>query len=114
MPTIACFDDQKLSQELAQSAASGQGALLYVWSDRMVYSVQQLPVVQQAARDAGLRFVALTEQETCSAQLRQQEALRHFPTAFVITSAGLHRFPIVGAMPPAAWRLSIQQRMERP
>jgi hypothetical protein len=114
-PAWACFDDERLQQEVLRSARMGQASLVYVWSERMVYSVQQLPLVQQAASAAGLQFIALSEQAAaCSQELRAREALRHFPTAFVITPEGVHRFPIVGAMPEAAWRQSIAQRLEQP
>jgi hypothetical protein len=131
MPAIPCFDDKNLAQLQADHP---QGNLIYVWSPRMVYSVQQLIVAQQAAQSAGLHFIALhdaraahqeiraamaaTAQTTasmplCAKQLLSQEALRHFPTAFILTARGIHRHAIVGAMPAAAWASSIQQRLEQ-
>jgi hypothetical protein len=50
----------------------------------------------------------------CAATLLKNEALRHFPTAFVVTAQGVHRHAIVGAMPPSAWRISIAQRLQQP
>jgi hypothetical protein len=50
----------------------------------------------------------------CAEMLLKNEALRHFPTAFVVTAQGVHRHAIVGAMPPSAWRISIAQRLQQP
>ncbi len=47
----------------------------------------------------------------CAKQLIQNEALRHFPSAFVVGKQGVHQHPIVGAMPLDAWMSSIQQRL---
>ncbi len=50
----------------------------------------------------------------CANALLERDALRHFPTAFVLLPTGLHRQPIVGAMPPDAWGQSLQQRLALP
>jgi hypothetical protein len=50
----------------------------------------------------------------CANTLLERDALRHFPTAFVLLSDGPHRQPIVGAMPPEAWAQSLQQRLAQP
>lgn len=153
----SCFDDAHLSAIQTQSP---RGALVYVWSPRMVYSVQQLQLVARMAAAHGLDFVAVHDarvpksqfwsdkskappsqfgaqleehikQEVqdlatppfvsitdsslplCAAALLDNEALRHFPTAFIITAKGVHRHAIVGAMPPAAWHASIAQRLQQ-
>jgi hypothetical protein len=167
----ACFDDAQLERLQTQA---GRGVLIYVWSSRMVYSVEQMVVASRAAAVNGLDLVLLhdgraAEQEVmsamtskatlsvplntsstsisssstpqrgqiamrpmhdlatppyvslssqsrplCSSQLIALEATRHFPTAFVVTAQGMHRFPIVGAMPEAAWVQSISQRLSKP
>lgn len=56
-------------------------------------------------------FILKQSQPLCSDTLLQRDALRHFPTAFVLQLSGLHRLPIVGAMPPSAWARSLQQRL---
>jgi hypothetical protein len=53
-------------------------------------------------------------QPLCANSLLERDALRHFPTAFVLLPSGLHRHPIVGAMPPGAWAQSLQQRLALP
>jgi hypothetical protein len=147
----ACFDDQQLTQLIAESSAT-RGTMIYVWSPRMVYSVQNMALAARAAGAAGLAFVALHEgeapeqasgsqfrwteprsragplplpdlatppyfsltepsQRLCSPRLNALEALRHFPTAFVLSGQRIHRFPIVGAMPYEAWVSSIAQRL---
>jgi hypothetical protein len=135
-----CFDDEKL-QNLAMRGGNDTGTLIYVWSPRMVLSVTQAASAAEAARALGMDVLALhdahvshseiqqalqaiqrTSPQTsralqgseplCSASLLKADALRHFPTAFVLTARGTHRFPIVGAMPPAAWRSSIAQRLK--
>lgn len=50
-------------------------------------------------------------QPLCAASVLERDALRHFPTAFVLQASGIHRYPIVGAMPEAAWAHSIAQRL---
>jgi hypothetical protein len=47
----------------------------------------------------------------CAASLLERDALRHFPTAFVVQPSGVHRYPIIGAMPELAWASSIAQRL---
>jgi hypothetical protein len=121
-----------------------RGHLLYVWSPRMSLSVTQAHEAARAAALEGLAFVPvhdarvaahemdgvmrlarqrlpdsvivlLKSQPLCAPSLIERDALRHFPTAFVLTARdGLHRFPIVGAMPEAAWRQSLAQRLGQP
>jgi hypothetical protein len=50
----------------------------------------------------------------CANTLLERDALRHFPTAFVLLPSGPHRHPIVGAMPPEAWTQSLRQRLAQP
>lgn len=149
-----CFDDKNLSNLQTQSK---RGALIYVWSPRMVYSVQQMTLAARAAATYGLDFVVVHDmrvppsevwsyknkphpeslneqikieeqdlatppfvsiagnsQPLCAAALLKQDAQRHFPTAFIVTSLGVHRHAIVGAMPPASWHQSIEQRLQTP
>ena len=129
----ACFDDKKLAQLQAASTAQ-RGTLIYVWSPRMVYSVQNMATASRAAAVAGLDFVVVradaaepnppvdlatppfvplqdSSQVLCSPRLTALDAQRHFPTAFVVNSSQIHRFPIVGAMPYEAWASSIAQRL---
>jgi hypothetical protein len=170
----ACFDDENRQ---ALDFQQTQGALLYVWSPRMVLSAQHAASAQRQAQLQGLRFVPLHDagvpqaevqaalqrlrglgfdaasnthasnphagrsdsantprefavakpaqnpfytrsanalvasQPLCANSLLERDALRHFPTAFVLQSSGLHRYPIIGAMPDAAWARSIAQRL---
>jgi hypothetical protein len=135
--STACFDDENLQ---ALDFQQGQGALLYVWSPRMVLSAQHAASAQRQAQQHGLRFVPLHDaqvpqaelaaarqrllgwgvdsanalansQALCAASLLERDALRHFPTAFVVQHSGVHRYPIVGAMPETAWASSVAQRL---
>jgi hypothetical protein len=135
--STACFDDKNLQ---TLDVSQGQGALLYVWSPRMVLSMQHAASAQRQAQRQGLRFVPLHDANVsqaeldgarqrllglgldsanavasslplCAASLLERDALRHFPTAFVVQAGGVHRYPIVGAMPEAAWGRSIAQRL---
>ena len=151
----ACFDDENLAQ-LQSASAAHRGTLIYVWSPRMVYSVQNMAVASRAAAVAGLDFVVIRDgaaapaeadpaawtyrpqaqypsapernppadlatppvvplqdfsQMLCSPRLISLDAQRHFPTAFVVSSGQIHRFPIVGAMPYEAWAISITKRL---
>jgi hypothetical protein len=122
-----------------------QGALVYVWSPRMVLSAQHAASAQRQARQHGLAFVPLhdanvtdaeiqsalsqlarqgdavqaasaqaltSSQSLCAPSLQARDASRHFPTAFVVQGALVHRYPIVGAMPESAWAHSIAQRLQ--
>jgi hypothetical protein len=154
MPAGECFDDKKLVSLQLQSK---RGSMVYVWSPRMVYSVQQMTIAARAAAVNGLDFVAVHDARVpekelitfksksnppllsaeinieaqdlatppyfpptdsslplCASELLKSEALRHFPTAFIVTAQGVHRHPIVGAMPTAAWHSSIAQRLQQP
>ncbi len=163
----ACFDDKSLQ---TLDFSQEQGALLYVWSPRMVLSAQHAASAQRQAQRLGLRFVSLHDagvphaevqaarqrllgsgphttgspnrpsstssadrtgvakhaqnltyrrsaealgasQPLCAAGLLEHNALRHFPTAFVVQAGDVHRYPIIGAMPEAAWASSITQRL---
>jgi hypothetical protein len=154
MPAGECFDDKKLVSLQLQSK---RGSMVYVWSPRMVYSVQQMTIAARAAAANGLDFVVVHDARVprddivtiqhmptsspsraeiklqaqdlatppffpiadssvplCAQTLLQNEALRHFPTAFIVTAQGVHRHPIVGAMPADAWHSSIAQRLQQP
>ncbi len=149
-----CFDDERLHAIQTQAQ---RGALVYVWSPRAVYSVQQMAMAARAAATNGLDFfvvsdwrvpekewlpftssrlseppdfkgyleeqdlatppffsIAASSVPLCATMLLSHEALRHFPTAFIVTGQGVHRHPIVGAMPAAAWLSSISQRLQQP
>ena len=60
-------------------------------------------------------FVSLLDSSRplCAPKLIQSEALRHFPTAFVVSAGGIHPHPIVGAMPWQAWVSSLDQRLSQ-
>lgn len=122
-----CFDDGNLEKLLIRSPQ--RAALVYVWSPRMVYSVHNMTTAARAASDAGLDFVVLHDRRVpelelqhlrisslalCSVQLMERDALRHFPTAFVISAGRIHQHPIVGAMPSQAWDSSLMQRLNQP
>lgn len=149
-----CFNDEDLNTVSQQASQNQRGALIYVWSPRMVYSVHQMALASRMAAANGLEFIvvhdmrvpykellelnsrpaifqnsgqrppeeadlatppffALTDSSRplCSATLLANEALRHFPTSFVVTAQGVHPHPIVGAMPQTAWMASIAQRL---
>ena len=132
----ACFSDADLAKAITDSQRSP--VVLYIWSPRMLLSVTHAHEVQEQAQLAGLRFVPLRDarvpsaewwaalaragdaaqglnpsQALCSARLEERDALRHFPTAFVLRNGALLRDPVVGAMPAAFWRSSLQQRLEQ-
>jgi hypothetical protein len=57
--------------------------------------------------------VIAASQSLCAPSLLERDALRHFPTAFVVQPGGqVHPRAIIGAMPEAAWAQSIAQRLE--
>lgn len=80
-----------------QSTGSSQGVTL-------AKPARYPPTIQSAKALA-------TSQPLCAASLLARDALRHFPTAFVVQANGVHRHPIIGAMPEAAWASSIAQRL---
>jgi hypothetical protein len=113
---------------IASRAAAIQGMDFVVLHDGRVSpaELQQLPtpsghgdqrtVLDPAPQDlATPPFIspAQDSRALCAPALLAREALRHFPTAFVLTAQGLHAQPIVGAMPPSAWQLSLTERLKR-
>jgi hypothetical protein len=124
-----CFESQTLA---TLDLSSKQGALVYVWSPRMVLSAQHAAQVQQQATAAGLgwqpvhdpqlppeeRLAALAKlaqtypassqvlqnsQPLCDAQLIARDALRHFPTAFVWRDAPNSETLPGEALPARGW-----------
>jgi hypothetical protein len=137
-----CVNDEQL-QNMSMRSGNDTGTLVYVWSPRMVLSLTQAHLAAQAAAQLGLDFFPLRDARVpdaeitealnaarahnpegaaavsnsstlCATELIQAQALRHFPTAFVLTARGTHRWPIVGAMPLTAWQRSITQRLATP
>jgi hypothetical protein len=134
-PATPCFDDENLNK----LEHSGNAALVYVWSPRMVLSALHASEARASAQAQGLSWVPVVDarlsanelaqalhtlqlqhpgaanalansQPLCSATLEQREAYRHFPSAFVL-GAGADSRPIVGAMPAVFWQRSIAQRL---
>jgi hypothetical protein len=69
------------------------------------------PLSTPEAATPGVPSLVHSSLALCAQQLIDRDALRHFPTAFVIAARGLHPHPIVGAMPLAAWQQSITLRL---
>ena len=88
---------QSASTEPAQSAPHTE----------LAQTMQRLRQTQPSAAAALQHTIAL-----CSAQLLQNHAQRHFPTAFVWNGSAFAQYPIVGAMPAAYWAQSIAQRLQ--
>lgn len=134
----ACFDDA--SWQALQLESRRQPALLYVWSPRMVLSAVHADKVRAAAQKEGLRLVPVHDHRVpadevahavdrlkqqvpaaadalagslplCSARLQEQDAYRHFPTAWVVHHGASHAAPLVAAMPAEFWRQGIRLRM---
>ena len=130
-----------LKSPCSQDFEGSPPTLVYVWSPRMVLSAQQADVAQRAAAAAGLVFKPVhdaqlgnpelaaalqrlrqtqpnaadalqTSSALCNAYLLQNQAQRHFPTAFVWSGAAFAPHPIVGAMPAVYWAQSIAQRLQ--
>jgi hypothetical protein len=139
-PASPCIDNETL-QNMAQRSGNDTGTLIYVWSPRMVLSLTQAHLASLAAQQSGLDFLPLHDarlprseieqalqaaqrdhavsaralqgsQALCASDLINTDALRHFPSAFVLTARGTHQKPIVGAMPQAAWRELIGERLK--
>jgi hypothetical protein len=53
-------------------------------------------------------------QALCASALLERDALRHFPTAFVLLHSGLAQHALVGAMPASAWATGLRQRLTAP
>lgn len=129
----ACFDDKKLAQ-LEDSRAD---TLIYIWSPRMVLSALEAGHVAEAAKAQNLRFIALHDarvgarefidtlsklkhqslvnsEPLCSPRLISLDAMRHFPTEFIVQAGALDGLPLVGAMPEAQLRRAIEMKQQRP
>jgi hypothetical protein len=122
----ACFDDAALAKLQADRA----NTLIYVWSPRMVLSSLEAADVAKAAASQGLSLLALHDarvddaelqgalaklphtaltqsQALCSPRLIALEAMRHFPTSFVMQNGKLNVQPLVAAMPPKLYQQAI-------
>lgn len=110
---------------LASRAAAISGLAFVVLHDERVppQELAQLPWPSATAHPIEMHatadlatppFVSPADfsQALCAPALLEREALRHFPTAFVVTKKGIHPQPIVGAMPLSAWQQSIAQRLQ--
>jgi hypothetical protein len=143
--TTPCFDDKNLVQLRhqqpqgslvyvwsprmllsAQHAASAQRqAQLRGLAFVPLHDIQ-LPESERQAALARMRHTAdpqlqasahalAASQSLCAPSLLARDALRHFPTAFVVQPGGqLHRHALIGAMPETAWAHSLRQRLEQP
>jgi hypothetical protein len=128
----SCFDDK----ELAQLEGSHTDALIYIWSPRMVLSALEAGNVAEAAKAKKIRFIALHDtrvgtreiaatlsklnhlalidsQALCSPRLISLEAMRHFPTAFIVRSGSLNTHPLVGAMPQEQLQHAIEMKQQQ-
>ncbi len=128
----ACFDDKKL----AQLEDSRIDTLIYVWSPRMVLSALEAAHVAEVAKAQNLRFIALHDarvggheiiatlsklehqvlegsQPLCSSRLIALEAMRHFPTEFIVQAGTLNKQPLVGAMPQAQLGRAIEMKQQQ-
>jgi hypothetical protein len=124
-----CFGDADLA-----ASTKPTGALLYVWSPRMVLSATQAADVAQLAQSLGLAFIPIhdarvsseelsgalqrlphtalaSSRPLCSPQLVGLEATRHFPSSFVVRKGQLDPLPLVGAMPAAYYQSGLQARL---
>jgi hypothetical protein len=140
-----CFDDKKLvaitqqantlvyvwSPRMVLSAQHAVAAQQQTRQQGLQFVAVHDAQVPQAEIDAARSRMASSTNNTtqhsaaslqnslalCAHALVQRDALRHFPTAFVLRSpssggnASVHRHPVVGAMPAAAWAGSLAQRM---
>jgi hypothetical protein len=116
------------------SSTKPTGALLYVWSPRMVLSATQAADVAQLAQSLGLAFTPIhdarvsseelsgalqrlphtalaSSRPLCSPRLVDLEATRHFPSSFVVRKGQLDPLPLVGAMPAAYYQSGLQARL---
>jgi hypothetical protein len=142
---VTCFDDKKLSAVTQQAntlvyvwsprmvlsaqhagavqrQAQHQGLLFVAVHDAQLpqAEVDAARSRMAASDDSATQRSAASLQDSlalCAYALVQRDALRHFPTAFVLRSrssngpASVHRHPVVGAMPETAWAGSLAQRM---
>lgn len=141
-----CFDDKKLlaithptntlvyvwSPRMVLSAQHAAAVQQQALQQGLLFvAVHDAQVPQTEIDAARSRMAASTNNSTmqrsatslqgslalCAQALTQRDALRHFPTAFVVRNrrsygyASVHRYPVVGAMPEAAWASSLAQRM---
>ena len=75
-------------------------------AEEVSQALQRLRQQNAAAADALAGSVPL-----CNEDLVQQDAYRHFPTAWVVRKGSAHPRPLVAAMPMPYWRQGIRLRM---
>jgi hypothetical protein len=101
----------------AQRQAHQQGLAFVPLHDAQVgdgeirAALTQLADTTEPQHTASAQALA-SSQSLCASSLAARDALRHFPTAFVLQGGALHRHAIIGAMPEAAWAHSITQRLQ--
>ena len=135
---LSCFGD--LDWKKLQT--SGQSALVYVWSPRMVLSATQAAIVKAHVIDLKLGWLALhddrlpasevaaalqtlqrikpasaqalaTSRPLCASDLYRRDAYLHFPTAFLLSRGVVHPAKIVGAMPASFWSAALTERLDQ-
>ena len=107
----------------AQTAAAAHGLAFWAVHDGRVPEAEINQALAQLAahEDALTRASAQAlrdSQPLCSPALAEREAMRHFPSAWVMPSAAtsmtpsvVSQSPIVGAMPAFGWAISLAQRL---
>lgn len=71
---------------------------------------QALQALAQRQQSLGQPDVLASTRAFCTPSLVQQDAYRHFPTAWLVQAGRHHPVPLVSAMPPEYWRLGIRLR----
>ncbi len=111
----------------ALAAADAQGVQFAAVHDGRLAGQEIIDALAQLAQhpDPKARASAAALQATqplCSPLLVDRDALRHFPTAWVVQRSDgkvlpkndKQHYAIVGAMPDFAWDLSLRQRLHQP
>ncbi len=106
----------------AQAAAAALGLQFTAVHDGRLNATEVADALVQLAQhpDTSIRASAVVlqgSQSLCSPALVERDALRHFPTAWVVRAANAPSasdLAIIGAMPAFAWAISLRQRLEQP
>ncbi len=83
-------------------------------AEEVAQALSVLPQKLPPGRAAPHPHPLQASQPLCAPSLVERDAYRHFPTAWVVQQGGFHPVPLVSAMPPAFWKMGLQQRMQPP
>lgn len=125
--------DDLTDEKLHKIVQSPKGAMIYLWSPRMVYSVKESRVFKQVADQLGLEFFSVVDssagknllntfdlklyphlksQKDQSLELLMRGATVHYPSVLISKNKKLSNFPIVGVYKEDLLKAKVYTQMD--